>query len=65
MLKQKSNVIHVNPRFFHMVSTQFATKIKQFRSDNANELEFEEFFPQHGVLHQFSCVETSSTKFCC
>ncbi|KAL5577040.1 hypothetical protein UlMin_018739 [Ulmus minor] len=32
--------------------------IKVFRSDNAPELQFIEFFTTKGVLHQFSCVET-------
>ena len=40
-----------------MVTTQFNAKIKVFRSDNAPELAFTDFFNAKGVLHQFSCVE--------
>ncbi|KAL5547625.1 hypothetical protein UlMin_002856 [Ulmus minor] len=32
-------------------------QLKLFRSDNAPELSFVEFFQDKGVLHQFSCVE--------
>uniref|UniRef100_A0A803P5L5 Integrase catalytic domain-containing protein n=1 Tax=Cannabis sativa TaxID=3483 RepID=A0A803P5L5_CANSA len=31
---------------------------KQFRSDNAPELNFKELFFKHGILHDFSCIET-------
>ena len=58
LLKQKSNVSHVIPRFFNMISTQFNMKIKVFRSENAKELLFHDFFlADMGVIHQFSCVE--------
>lgn len=40
-----------------MIDTQFQCKIKCFRSDNAKELAFSDFFHQRGVLHQYSCVE--------
>ncbi|KAL5538181.1 hypothetical protein UlMin_044629 [Ulmus minor] len=58
LLKHKSDVKSVVPRFFAMIETQFNAKIKVFRSDNAPELQFTEFFTTKGVLHQFSCVET-------
>ena len=57
LLKQKSDAAVVIPRFFNMVATQFQSSIKDFRSDNAKELAFTEFFHEKGVLHQFSCVE--------
>ena len=40
-----------------MVATQFSAKIKLFRSDNASELAFTDFFNDRGVSHQFSYVE--------
>ena len=40
-----------------MVKTQFGVIIKTFRSDNAEELSFTEFFNEQGTLHQFTCVE--------
>ena len=57
LLKHKSDVSQVIPKFFNFISTQFGKQIKQFRSDNAKELAFTEFFDNQGVLHQFSCVE--------
>lgn len=57
LLKQKSDVSSIIPRFFNMVKTQFDKIIKVFRSDNARELAFTDFFHNEGVLHQFSCVD--------
>ncbi|XP_022883903.1 uncharacterized protein LOC111400748 [Olea europaea var. sylvestris] len=57
LLKQKSDATVVISRFFSMFETQFHAKIKVFRSDNAPELAFKDFFAMKGVLHQFSCVE--------
>ena len=58
LLKQKSDVAVAIPQFFNMVTTQFNSSIKCFRSDNAKEFAFTEFFNQRGVLHQYSYVET-------
>lgn len=41
-----------------MIETQFAVRIKAFRTDNAKELALTEFFQNKGILHQFSCVQT-------
>lgn len=57
MLKHKSDVTNVVPRFFNIVTTQFNAKIKTLRSDNAPELAFTEFLAVKGILHQFSYVE--------
>lgn len=57
LLKHKSDVSTVIPCFFHMVNSQFNGKIKAFRTDNAKELAFIDFFHQKGILHQFSCVD--------
>lgn len=56
MMKQKSDALIIVPRFFQLVETQFGKVIKCFRSDNAPELAFVEFFHSKGVIHQFSCV---------
>lgn len=45
-----------------MVRTQCDKKIKIFRSDNARELAFTDFFHNEGVLHQFSCVDRSQNS---
>lgn len=57
MLQSKPGVTHLIARLFNMIDTQFQCKIKCFRSDNAKELAFSDFFHQRGVLHQYSCVE--------
>ncbi|KAL5557118.1 hypothetical protein UlMin_039354 [Ulmus minor] len=51
LLKQKSDVGVIIPKFFNMVTTQFNANIKVFRSDNAPELAFTDFFNAKGVLH--------------
>lgn len=56
LLKQKSDVCTIIPRFLALVATQFNCKIKVFRSDNAPELSFTDLFADHGIIHQFSCV---------
>ena len=57
LFKCKSDVNTIIPKFFNMVLTQFDKRIKQFRSDNARELAFTEFFSNQGVIHQFYYVE--------
>ena len=52
MMKNKSNVSFLIPQFFATVLTQFDTKIKGSRSDNAPELDFNAFLTEKGVLHQ-------------
>lgn len=58
LLKHKSDVLHIIPKIFKLVETQFSRNIKAFRSDNAPELRFKEFFDSVGTIHQFSCVYT-------
>ena len=57
LMRHKSEAMNIVPRFFSMVETQFNKKVKKFRSDNAPELNFHDFFNEKGVVHQFSCVE--------
>ena len=56
LMKNKTYLYHLCPRFYAMIGTQFDTKIKIFRYDNA-ELRFIDFFLKTRTLHQFSCVE--------
>ncbi|XP_031280999.1 uncharacterized protein LOC116139474 [Pistacia vera] len=60
LLKNKSDAVSVIPKFFNMVSTQFNAKIKVFRSDNAPELSFAEFFQDQAFV---STLATHRTKF--
>lgn len=57
LMRNKSDVGTIIPHFFELVHTQFSKVIKAFRSDNAPELQFKEFFASKGTIHQFSCVE--------
>ena len=41
-----------------MIQTQYHSKIKTIRSDNAPELAFPELLKEHGMLHHFSCAYT-------
>ena len=41
-----------------MICTQFHTKIKVFRIDNAPKFFFKYFFPTNGIIHQHSFVAT-------
>lgn len=50
LLRNKSDALQIVPTFFNMVDTQFHKTIKIFRSDNAKELQFTDFFLQKGVL---------------
>lgn len=58
LLRHKNDVHLIITRFFKLVETHFLKTIKVFRSDNAPELKFEEFFTSTGTIHQFSCVQT-------
>lgn len=40
-----------------MIETHFNAKINEFRSDNAKELKFTDFFNKQRTLHQFPCVD--------
>ena len=45
-----------------MIETQFKSKIKCFRLDNALHLKLPNFFKQKGTLLQFSCVATQQNS---
>lgn len=56
LLKHKYDIIGIIPKFYSYVQTQFNKNIKCFRTDNAKELEFKEFFEEKGIIHQKACV---------
>ncbi|KAL4376695.1 hypothetical protein GQ457_02G014510 [Hibiscus cannabinus] len=44
--------------FYNLIETQFSTKIKCFRTDNAKEFDMADFYKMKGIVHQTSCVHT-------
>ncbi|XP_076910030.1 uncharacterized protein LOC143567510 [Bidens hawaiensis] len=60
LLSTKSNAFIVLQGFIEMVNTQFNTKVKCIRSDNAFELgsgtKQAEYFLSKGIIHQTNCV---------
>ena len=58
LLKLKSDVLTVFPDFITMVETQYSTRVKSVRSDNAPELRFEALYKAKGIVSYHSCAET-------
>ncbi|KAL4302210.1 hypothetical protein GQ457_10G003950 [Hibiscus cannabinus] len=58
LMKHKSDATKIVLAFVNMVKKQFGFDVRMFRSDNAPELRFADFFSSLGIIHQFSCVET-------
>ena len=47
-------------KFIALVERKFSRQVKIIRSDNDNEfISLSEFFQQHGIVHETSCVGTS------
>ncbi|KAJ0105972.1 hypothetical protein Patl1_17577 [Pistacia atlantica] len=59
LLNKKIEVACVFKRFVAMIQRQFKKDVKVVRSDNGSEfLCLREYFDEHGILHQTSCVGT-------
>lgn len=58
LLQSKSDVLHIFPTFVNQIETQYNTKIKSVRRDNAPELSFTELFKEKGIVSYHSCPET-------
>ena len=58
LLKEKFEVRPLIVSFYNMILTQFGTKIKSIRSDNALEFSFNDFYSSKGIVHQLSCAYT-------
>lgn len=63
LMKLKSDVLFIFPNFIHMVETQYNTKIKSVRSDNAHELKFDALFSEKGIIAYHSCPETPEQNY--
>ncbi|CAN1305751.1 Copia protein [Linum perenne] len=61
LMKDKSETTQVFQDFYAMVETQFQTKIRVLRTDNARDYfnsALGRFLSTHGIVHSSSCVET-------
>jgi hypothetical protein len=58
LMKLKSEASSHIKAFCNMIKTQFETNIKCIRSDNGSEFFLKDFYKDHGILHQCSCVAT-------
>ncbi|GKB17266.1 putative RNA-directed DNA polymerase, partial [Tanacetum coccineum] len=61
MLKGKDDVYDSIINFVQMITNQFETNVKIFRSDNGTEFtnnRFQSFFNEKRILHQTTCVYT-------
>ncbi|XP_010495376.1 PREDICTED: uncharacterized protein LOC104772464 [Camelina sativa] len=58
LLHNKSEVSVKFPLFLKLVETQYHTKVKKIRTDNAPELAFTDLVNKHGIIHQYSCAYT-------
>ena len=58
LLKNKNDVLSIFPAFITQVEKQYNTKVKGVRSDNAKELQFTQFYKDHGIVSYHSCPET-------
>lgn len=58
LLRLKSDVLTIFPDFIQMVETQYSTRVKSVRSDNAPELRFEALYKAKGIVSYHSCAET-------
>ena len=63
LMKAKSNVKQLLISFYNMILTQFNIGIKAIRSNNALEFSLSNFYSDHGIVHQKSCVYTPQQNF--
>ena len=60
-MKEKSEVHSIFKNFHKMICTQFDARVKIVRSDNGEEYfksGLEDYFLDHGIIHQSSCTNT-------
>lgn len=58
-MTQKSKTSCLIQSFFDMVAYQFQTTIIVTRLDNGPKFALQSFYTSKGIIHQFTCVESS------
>ncbi|CAN1779045.1 Retrovirus-related Pol polyprotein from transposon RE1 [Linum perenne] len=58
LMKNKGETRDHLKSFCHMVENQFERKVKVIRSDQGKEFHMTDYFNDHGIIHQMSCVQT-------
>ena len=61
LMKDKSDVYQLFVQFYNMIQTQFSKTIKRLLSDNGKEHvnhQFSHFVKEHGIIHEFTRVDT-------
>ena len=58
LMKSKSDTRPLLISFYNMIKTEFHVNIKIIRTDNAHEFFLKDFYANHGIIHQHSCVAT-------
>ena len=58
LMKSKSDTRSLLISFYNMINIQFHANIKIIRTDNAPEFFLKDFYANHGIIHQHSCVAT-------
>nr|KYP47160.1 Retrovirus-related Pol polyprotein from transposon TNT 1-94 [Cajanus cajan] len=58
LMKSKAETRKLIHNFVALIETRFNKRIKTIRTDNGSEFLMHDFYAQHGILHQTSCIET-------
>ncbi|CAN1852203.1 Retrovirus-related Pol polyprotein from transposon TNT 1-94 [Linum perenne] len=58
LMKNKGETRTYLQNFCQMIQNQFEKKVKTIRSDQGKEFHMTDFFNDHGIIHQMSCVQT-------
>lgn len=62
LMKDRTEASKLLKGFIIMIRTQFDKEVKVVRSDNGSEFTsgpMQEFYFEHGILRESSCVDTS------
>lgn len=65
LLKNKNHVLHIVPKFFKLIETQFSKSLPSRLFDRTmhQNIVSKIFFATTGTMHKFSCVHTLQQNF--